>query len=84
MGWGQIRSDDHVPSPIDIIAIHNDKKLFVSMAPTIHPNQPQEMKGELRDHLVNMANENQADAYLAKVILNQDMESINRMSWKKL
>jgi hypothetical protein len=83
-GWDQIMSGDQVPSPVDIIAMHNNQKLLISVTPTIYPNQPQEMPTELKNQLMKMAQDNQAKAYQAKVVLNQDMTSISRMSWKKL
>jgi hypothetical protein len=83
-GWSNIIAGDQVPSPVDIIAVHNNKRMLVSVTPTILPKEPEDMANVLKDQIISMARENNADAYQAKVVLNQDMRSIEKMSWKKL
>jgi ribosomal protein S7 len=84
VGWDQIMAGEQVPSPVDIIAVRGNQKLLVSITPTVYPKQPEEMADHLKDQIVQMAQNHKAKAYQAKVVLNQDMTSINRMSWKKL
>jgi hypothetical protein len=83
-GWSQVRMDENVPPPVDVIAAHKDKKLLISVTPTIQPKEAQSIDAQRAQQLRSMAAQNNADPYQVKVQLTPNLTGVTKVSWLKL
>jgi hypothetical protein len=83
-GWNQVMVDENVPPPVDVIAVHKNKKLLISVTPTIQPKEADNIDSHRADQLRSMAAQNNADPYQVKVQLTPNLTGASKVSWLKL
>lgn len=72
------------PGSTDIDARARDKSLFVQVKTAINPSSPASLSSDERRGIVNRANYNNREAWLAQVSINRNGQLIGDITWTKL
>jgi hypothetical protein len=84
VGWEQVRADNQVPNPVDVVAMKGNKSILVAVTPTVHPKVPGQLNQQMLGDLKRLASQSNADMYQAKVVIAPDMTRATSISWRKL
>jgi hypothetical protein len=84
VGWEQVKADDQVPNPVDVVAMKGNKSILVAVTPTVHPKVPEQIDQQMLGELKTLAAQSNADTYQAKVVIAPDMTRATSISWRKL
>lgn len=73
-----------LPGCTDVDAVGSQKSLFVQVKTAISPNSPASLTAQERTGIVNRANNNNREAWLAQVSITKDGALIGGVTWTKL
>ncbi len=83
-GWNIQNWDPQAEGSKDIVASSANKRIYVQVQSSLAPNNPPDLTPPEMETMAARARKDGAECYQARVMLDQDLNRVGDIGWKKI